>query len=162
MTRMGIPVFLGVVEIMIHPAPGIPVEAAAAVAGDVEGAAGIKPLPAMKKNIIYSVPLITSLIWLLFTGNTMNPFILKGPDFLRFYLILLFGFYASVFALKIGKEPFLEAARCGMILIFVLGVIKLLRGVLLGKPVGFLLLILIMESIVFLFITSNHINRKIR
>lgn len=116
----------------------------------------------MKKMIIHSVPLVISLIWLFFTGNTMNPIALKGPDFLRFYLILLFGFYASVFALKIAEEPLSGVTRYGMIFIFTLGATKLIRGIFLGKPVGFLLLILIMEIIVFLFINSNHINRKIR
>jgi len=116
----------------------------------------------MKTIIIYSVLLITSLIGLFFTGNTMNPFALKGPDFLRFYLILLFGFYASVFALKITGEPFSGVMRYGMILIFILGVIKLTRGIFLGKPVGFLLWILVMEGIVFLFINSDHVNRRIK
>jgi FtsH-binding integral membrane protein len=135
------------------------VEAAAAVVAD---AAEIKRLPAMKTIIIYSVLLITSLIGLFFTGNTMNPFALKGPDFLRFYLILLFGFYASVFALKITGEPFSGVMHYGMILIFILGVIKLTRGIFLGKPVGFLLWILVMEGIVFLFINSDHVNRRIK
>lgn len=116
----------------------------------------------MKTIIIYSVLLITSLICLFFMGNTMNPIALKGPDFLRFYLILLFGFYASVFALKIAEEPFSGVTRYGMIFIFILGAIKLIRGIFLGKPVGFLLWILVVEGIVFLLINSNHVNRRIK
>jgi FtsH-binding integral membrane protein len=135
------------------------VEAVVAAAGVV---AEIKRLPAMKTIIIYSVLLITSLICLFFMGSTMNPIALKGPDFLRFYLILLFGFYASVFALKIAEEPFSGVTRYGMIFIFILGAIKLIRGIFLGKSVGFLLWILVVEGIVFLLINSNHVNRRIK
>ncbi|KAA0129874.1 hypothetical protein FY557_03960 [Chryseobacterium sp. SN22] len=112
----------------------------------------------MKKIIIYSAPVAISLIWLIFTGHTFNPFVLKGPDFLRFYLILLFGFYASVLILKISGEAFSKAAFYGMIFIFILGVLKLIRGMVLEKPVGFLMLILILEFIVLMIIKQSHVN----
>ncbi len=112
----------------------------------------------MKKIIIYSVPLIISLIWLILTGDTFNPFVLKGPDFLRFYLILLFGSYASVLILKISREDFSKVTFYGMISIFIVGVIKLIRGIVLEKPVGFLMFILIMEFIVLMIIKRSYIN----
>ncbi len=112
----------------------------------------------MKKIILHSVPVAISLIWLINTGNAFNPFVLKGPGFLRFYLILLFGFYASALTLKIIGEPFSKITFYAMILIFILGVIKLIRGMVLGKPIGYLMFILLLEIIVLVIVKWSYIN----
>lgn len=49
-----------------------------------------------------------------------------------------------------------------MISIFVLGIVKLIRGIFLGKPVGFLIMILILELIVMLFFNLSELKRKIK
>ena len=103
-----------------------------------------------------------SLAWLVMNTDTINPISLKGPDFLKFYLILLFGFYSSVFVLKLFKESISKTTLYFMISIFILGIVKLVRGLFLGKPVGFLILILILEFIVILFINVTKLNYKVK
>lgn len=103
-----------------------------------------------------------SLVWLVMNTDTINPIFLKGPDFLKFYLILLFGFYSSVFVLRLLKESISKTTFYFMISIFILGIVKLVRGLFLGKPVGFLILILILEFIVILFINLNNLKFKLK
>ena len=112
--------------------------------------------------IIHSIPAIISFIWLVIHKHTFNPISLKGPDFLSFYLIFLFGFYASVILLKSFREHISKTTLYFMIFIVVLGLIKLIRGVYLGKPVGFLIIILITESIVIMLIKLFQLNHKIK
>lgn len=112
--------------------------------------------------IVHSIPAIISFIWLVVNKDTFNPISLKGPDFLTFYLIFLFGFYASVFLLKICKEAISKTTLYCMILIFLLGLIKLARGIFLEKPVGFLVVILITEGIVMALINVSRLNHKIK
>ncbi|RXM38566.1 hypothetical protein BOQ62_16830 [Chryseobacterium sp. CH21] len=114
----------------------------------------------MKKVIIHSVPVVISFAWLMAENQTFNPIILKGPDFLKFYFILIFGFYVSVFILNSLKETISRTTLYFAGSIFLLGVIKLIRGIILGKPIGFLLMILIIEIIVILAFMLNHINKK--
>ncbi|MFS4474634.1 hypothetical protein [Chryseobacterium sp. T20] len=114
----------------------------------------------MKKLITHSLPIVISLIWLMAVHQTFNPIILKGPDFLRFYLILVLGFYASIFMLNSLKETISGTTFYFAGFIFLLGIIKLVRGIMLGKPIGFLIMILIVESIVILVFSLNHINKK--
>ncbi|MGX5684691.1 hypothetical protein ACWKWW_09015 [Chryseobacterium cucumeris] len=116
----------------------------------------------MKKLIIYSVPVVIGFMWLMAVHQTFNPIILKGPDFLRFYLILILGFYASLFMLNSLKETISGTAFYFAGFIFLLGIIKLIRGIILGKPVGFLVMILIAECIVTLIFISGYINEKIK
>jgi len=112
--------------------------------------------------MIHIIPVIMSLAWLVMNTDTINPISLKGPDFLKFYLILLFGFYSSVFVLKLFKESISKTTLYFMISIFILGIVKLVRGLFLGKPVGFLILILILEFIVILFINVTKLNYKVK
>ncbi|WPO82734.1 hypothetical protein SD427_18540 [Chryseobacterium sp. JJR-5R] len=42
-----------------------------------------------------------------------------------------------------------------MFSIFALGIVKLIKGIVLGKPVGFLIMILIIESIVIIILNLN-------
>ncbi|WP_431611346.1 hypothetical protein [Chryseobacterium sp. 'Rf worker isolate 10'] len=114
----------------------------------------------MKKLIIHSAPVIISFTWLVAVYQTYNPVVLKGPDFLKFYLILIIGFYISIFILNSLKETISRTTLCFAGLIFFFGIIKLIRGVILGKPVGFLIMILIVEVIVILTFMLNHINKK--
>ncbi|QBA23150.1 hypothetical protein EU348_19000 [Chryseobacterium indologenes] len=116
----------------------------------------------MKKLIIHSVPVVIGFMWLMAVHQTFNPIILKGPDFLRFYLILILGFYASLFMLNSLKETISGTAFYFAGFIFLLGIIKLIRGIILGKPVGFLVMILIAECIVTLVFISGHVNEKIK
>lgn len=112
----------------------------------------------MKKIIIYSVPVTVSLSRLILAGNTFNPLALKGPDFLWFYLILLSGFYASAFVLKACGESFSKVTFYGIVFIFILGIIGLIKGIVLGKPIGFLMLILLLELIVLSIIRPSDFN----
>lgn len=139
--------------------------AAAVVEEDAEGvvvAEDNQKRLTMKKMIIHTVPFIVSLIWLILNKNTFNPISLKGPDFLKFYLILLLGFYASVFLLKSLKEMVSKTTFYFMISILVLGIVKLIRGIFLGKPIGFLIMILILEVIVMLFLNLSELKQKIK
>ncbi|KAA2221503.1 hypothetical protein [Chryseobacterium sediminis] len=114
----------------------------------------------MKKLIIHSVPAVVSFMWLITACQTLNPIIIKGPDFLKFYLILVLGFYASVFILNSLRESISKTTFYFIGFIFLLGIIKLIRGIMLGKPVGFLVMILILECVVAVFLTMSHINKK--
>ncbi|WP_426481253.1 hypothetical protein [Chryseobacterium sp. R2ACT005] len=114
----------------------------------------------MKKLTIHSVPVGVSFMWLMTACQTLNPIILKGPDFLKFYLILVLGFYASFFILNSLRETISETTFYFTGFIFLLGIIKLVRGIMLGKPVGFLVMILILECIVAVFLIMSHINKK--
>ncbi|WP_300691654.1 hypothetical protein [Chryseobacterium sp.] len=147
-------------------------EAAAAAgvvaAGDVEAAVEdaevvvVKKNKTMKKIIIHSVPVVISFLELAATSHTFNPVILRGPEFLKFYLLLVFGFYASVLALKSFKETVSKTTLSFMILIFLLGLIKLVRGVLLGKPVGFLIMILIAEGFAEVLVIKYYLKENIK
>lgn len=113
----------------------------------------------MKKLIIHSIPVAISFTWLVTECQTFNPIALKGPDFLKFYLILVFGFYLSVCILKSFGEKVSQITFYFLMLIGGLGVVKLIRGIILGKPIGFLIMILILELIVmFLLIASKAGN----
>jgi hypothetical protein len=116
----------------------------------------------MKKIIIHIIPVAISWMWLIVNKDTFNPVSLKGPDFLTFYLILLLGFYTSVFLLKLAKETFSKTTFYFIILIFALGIVKLIRGIFLGKPIGFLIMILIIEVIVGFVISSITLKHKIK
>jgi hypothetical protein len=116
----------------------------------------------MKKIIIHTVPAVISFIWVIVICNTLDPISLKGPYFIKFYLILVFGFYASIFALKLLKESISKTTFYFMISIFLLGIVKLIKGIFLGKPVGFLIMTLILELTVILFINLNKLNYKMK
>lgn len=116
----------------------------------------------MKKIIIHSVPVAISLIWLCTTYQTFNPVALKGPGFLKFYILLILGFYTSVFMLNFFIEKISKVTFYFNGFIFLLGIIKLIRGIVLEKPVGFLVMILIAECIVTLVFMSIHFNKKIK
>ncbi|MCW1963738.1 hypothetical protein [Chryseobacterium viscerum] len=116
----------------------------------------------MKKLIIHSAPIVVSFIWLITVCQTLNPIILKGPDFLKFYLILVLGFYASVFILNSMTDAISKTTFYFVGFIFLLGIIKLIRGIMLGKPVGFLVMILILECIVAVLLIMSHINKKMK
>lgn len=116
---------------------------------------------AIKKIIIHSISVGISLIWLVFTHHTFNLISLKGPSFLFFYLLLIIGFYVSIFILKLIKQKISEVTFYFMISIFILGIIKLVKGMFLGKPVGFLIMILVLELIVIFFIHLSTVSYKI-
>lgn len=116
----------------------------------------------MRKLTIHSVPILISLIWLIVLHQTFNPVILKGPDFLKFYLILISGFYASIFLLKNLKETISRTTLYFSGFILLLGIIKLVRGMILGKPIGFLIIILLMEIVVILIFMVDDVNKKIK
>lgn len=115
----------------------------------------------MKRLIFHSVSVGVGLYWLITEHHTYNPFSLKGPDFLEFYLILLVIFYGTVFMLKFSKESISKATFFFMILILITGIIKWIKGVMLGKPIGYLTIILIGEIGIMMFLRSVKINSKI-
>jgi hypothetical protein len=49
-----------------------------------------------------------------------------------------------------------------MISIFLLGIIKLIKGILLEKPIGFLIMILIAEVTVILLTNYTQLNQKVK
>ncbi|WP_407480718.1 hypothetical protein [Elizabethkingia meningoseptica] len=106
----------------------------------------------MKNIIIHSASVIIAFVWLIITCGTFNPIIIKGPDFLKFYVILTFGFYSSVFLLQLFKATISGITLFFMILIFILGIIKLVRGWMLEKPIGFLILILLIQGIIIMLL----------
>lgn len=110
----------------------------------------------MKKIAVHLASITMSLIWLLTYQQTWNPFSLKGPQFLKFYLILLMGFYTSVLGLKLLQKSVSKTTRYFMYTILILGIIKLLRGLYLGKPIGYLTILLVIEILVI----SLHIDNK--
>ncbi len=116
----------------------------------------------MKKIIVHTVAVLISLIWLFINHHTLNPVSVKGPVFLKFYLMLLLSYYISIFILKFFKERIGKTTWCFMVSIFFLGVIKLIRGISLGKPIGFLVMILIIEIVVTLMfaLLKPENNRK--
>ncbi|MBB6371320.1 hypothetical protein [Chryseobacterium shigense] len=113
----------------------------------------------MKTILFHSASVVISMVWLITEYQTWNPVSLRGPRFLKFYLILLVLFYTSFFILKKLKEQTSKATLFFMIFIFLTGIIKLIRGITLGKPVGFLLMILLAEIIVtclYIFINRKY------
>ncbi|MGU3374534.1 hypothetical protein [Chryseobacterium sp. M5A1_1a] len=116
----------------------------------------------MKKIIIHSVPVAISIIWLAVCCQTLNPIALRGPGFLKFYLILLTGFYISVFCLRFFGEGLSKVSFYFMFLIFILGIVKLIRGLSLDRPVGILFSILVAEIIIIVVCTSVQLKNKIK
>jgi hypothetical protein len=99
------------------------------------------------------------MIWLIAEHQTYNPISLKGPEFLKFYMILLLGFYISVFGLKFFSQKVSKTEFYFMIFILILGIIKLIKGLFLGKPIGYLLIMVIFELIIvviFILFKSNN------
>gem|GEM_PF-418904 len=116
----------------------------------------------MKKILIHTVPVLISLIWLIAINHTLDPISLKGSYFLKFYFILVFGFYASIFALKFFGETISKTTFYFMISIFLLGIVKLAKGIFLDKPVGYLMMILVLEIIVSVFLNLFYVNHKMK
>lgn len=116
----------------------------------------------MKKLIIHFIPVGISFLWLAGDFGTFNPITLKGPEFLKFYSVLILGFYLSVLILKSLKESVSKTTCYYILFIFLLGIIKLIRGIWLEKPIGFLAMILIGECIVTLLFISPHFKNKIK
>ena len=116
----------------------------------------------MKTMILYSASVIVSLFWLFRFQHTFNPITVKGPEFLKFYLMILIGFYLSVLLSKFLKIYQRNMVFCFLVSIMLLGIAKLIRGLYLGKPVGYLMIILIIEVIVILIFKFNDFNRKLK
>ncbi len=124
-------------------------------AADVAAEINIK-FKAMKRIFFYIIPVVISFLWLFIMNHTSNPFILKGPDFLKFYLILIFMFYSLILTLKYFKHKISETELYGLVSIILVGIIKLSIGIYLGKPVGFLIAILLSELIILVIITRSY------
>ena len=60
------------------------------------------------------------------------------------------------------KEKISEVTLYFTGFIFLLGIIKLIRGIVLEKPVGFLVMILIAECIATVIFMSGYFNKKIK
>ncbi|MDQ1098172.1 MULTISPECIES: hypothetical protein [Chryseobacterium] len=103
----------------------------------------------MKNTTIQATSLLISLLWIGLMHQTLNPFALKGPEFLSFYSILLFGWYITLLFAKFYKGSFSKTTVVFGVFIFIFGAIKFVKGVYLGKPVGLLILMLIIQVIVF-------------
>ncbi|GAA4172473.1 hypothetical protein GCM10022218_14140 [Sphingobacterium ginsenosidimutans] len=101
----------------------------------------------MKRILFHSATIVISMIWLVINHQTYNPFSLKGPEFLKFYLILLSGFYLSVFSLNYLRQTGSNTTFYFMMVILVSGMIKIAIGLFLGKPVGYLIILLIIQFV---------------
>ncbi len=142
----------------------VAVAVVAADAEEVVADVAVKKTIAMKRILLYSVPVMISMIWLILTQQTCNPISIKGPEFLKFYLMLVLGFYASVMIIKSFKENSSKTTLYFMILILLLGIVKLIKGLIIGKPVGYLVMILIVEGIILLCqpgLSSNNKHKQI-
>lgn len=113
----------------------------------------------MKKLLFNSASFVAGMAWLLFEYQTFNPISLKGPEFLKFYLIVLLGFYGSIIIQKFCKETISRATFYFMVFILILGVVKLVKGLILGRPVGYLIILLAIECII-MYGYSLNIKRK--
>ena len=116
----------------------------------------------MKKIIFHLIPVLISFAGLAVFCHTFNPIIVRGPEFLKFYFTLTIGFYLSVFCLKFFREKLSKITFYFMIFIFVLGVVKLFRGLILERPVGILFSILVAEVIVSMILISTEFKDKIK
>ncbi len=105
----------------------------------------------MKKTTFYVAPIVFSFLWLFKKHNTFDPISLKGTNFLQFYLILLTGIYASILVSKFFNKDCANVEFYFLISILFLGIIKFIRGMYLGKAVGYLVMILIVEIVVLMF-----------
>ncbi|REC80518.1 hypothetical protein DRF60_02090 [Chryseobacterium elymi] len=114
----------------------------------------------MKKIIIHSIPILVSFIGLAIYCHTFNPIILRGPEFLKFYFTLTIGFYFSVICLKFFRENLSKVSFYFMIFIFLLGIVKLFRGLSLDRPIGILISILVAEIIVNVIFISAEFKDK--
>ncbi|MCJ8152836.1 hypothetical protein MKJ01_03540 [Chryseobacterium sp. SSA4.19] len=114
----------------------------------------------MKNTVIHTIPVSVSFLWLFFIHHTWNPVSLKGPYFLTFYLMMILGFYISVFIVRVHKSIIPEITFYFMISIFILGMIKLIKGISLGKPVGFLIMILMIELTVILYVNHSKLKKR--
>ncbi len=144
-------------EMPVHQAAAVHAEAAVAAVAEAVVVEGINiKKSTVKKIIIHTAPVLISFLWLILVNHTLNPVSLKGPYFLRFYLILLSGFYVSIFILKLFKEMVFYTTFYFATAIFILGIVKLIRGIYLGKPVGYLLMILMVEIIVMAYVKMHQ------
>lgn len=110
----------------------------------------------MKKLIIHCIPIAISFTWLVVQCQTYNPIVLQGPEFLKFYLILVLGSYVSILCLKSLGEKLSPTNFYFLILIGGLGMIKLIRGIMLGKPIGFLTMILLVQFFAIIILTAFY------
>ena len=138
-----------VVPVAVAEAADVEVAVEEDVAAAVEDVV-VKKSEAMKKILLYSVPVIISMIWLVLTHHIYDPISMKGPEFLKFYLILLLGFYTFTIILQFFKERNSKITSYFMIFILMIGIVKLIKGLILEKPVGYLIVLLIIQGIVIL------------
>ena len=151
---------LMVTEVPVAAVPAEAVVEADAVVAEVEEIN--RNTRHVKKILIHKIPVLLSLIWLITINHTLDPISLKGHYFLKFYFILVLGFYASVFALEFFGETISRTTFYFLISIFLLGVVKLAKGIFLGKPIGYLMMILILEIIVSVFLNLFYVNHKMK
>jgi hypothetical protein len=134
--------------------------AVAEVVADAEEDVAVKKSEAMKKILLYLVPLMISMIWLIITHHIYNPISMRGPEFLKFYLILLLGSYAFIMILKFFKEGNSKITSYFMIFILMIGIVKLIKGLMLEKPVGYLIMLLVIQGIVILCQPGSKADNK--
>lgn len=95
----------------------------------------------MKNNKHIGSYLITGLALLLpfIYIHTWNPFSIKGPLFLKFYMLLMLIVYAGIILLK-GKHA-------GLIIgiTLMLAVARIIQGLYHAKPVGYLVLLVLLH-----------------
>ncbi|HEY9259965.1 hypothetical protein [Chitinophaga sp.] len=78
-----------------------------------------------------------------------NPFAVKGPLFVRFYGIYLGGSMVAILISRLLQFPpdFYVLLRWMFIFIFAIGLARLCQGIYHHKPVGYLVLMLVVEGV---------------
>jgi hypothetical protein len=113
------------------------------------------------KKLLY-IFLCIPFIWLYQQQGTVNPFAIKGPEFLIFYLSLWVLSFSSIIINRpitnrsILASTYFSVQNIVLATVYLLGLIRLIRGIYLGRPVGYLVLILIAAFI----LSISMVQRK--
>lgn len=92
---------------------------------------------------------ILPFLYLYMVTGQGNPFAIRGPLFLRFYGICCGCSYVAVLVPLLLQPPveFYRVLQRATIIVLLLGVARLCQGIYHGKPVGYLLLLLVVQFI---------------
>ncbi len=107
----------------------------------------------MKNYLAVVVMLFSPSLIVFIEANTFNIFDVKGKLFLLYYITLI---CTSIFALQIvKKQATLSLIICGIVVI--IGVVKTIVGTYRNKPVGFLILLIIIYFIIYSILKNKKL-----
>ncbi|WP_147243611.1 hypothetical protein [Chitinophaga flava] len=87
---------------------------------------------------------LSILFFLHFHYQRWNPFMLTGPQFLIFYILLIIATGTNILLAWQRQPAFARRLNAGCLLI---GIARMIQGLYHHKPVGFLLLLLLLPMI---------------